>query len=188
MSDQPSGWLERLLNSPYATWWFALLFMLEAVLFAPLDLVIGLFAFKKPRELHFYSALGAIGSMIGAGIGYLIGALAWDTIGHRLVSTAISPEHFSLLTSWYSRLHGPVIFITGLLPLPFKLFTISAGFCSLPILSFLFFILLSRYTRYTLVALATRRWGHHLTKLPFNNLAHTGLRVGLLLACALVLC
>lgn len=187
MPEQPSGRLERLLNSQYATWWYFSFFVLEWILIVPLDLFVGLLAYKKPNDLPFYTILGAIGSTIGAGVGYLIGAFAWDTVGQRIVNATVSPDHFAMLTDWYARFHGIVIYVTGLLPLPFKLFTISAGFCSLPLASFLFFIFLTRYTRYTLVALACRRWGYHIATFSFKSAAYFLLLVMLLLAGAVVL-
>ena len=77
------GWIEKKINSPYADYWFALLFALETFVIFPLDIVVAIFALKKPEQIKFYSILSATFSTIGAASGYLVGSLFWDAIGKK---------------------------------------------------------------------------------------------------------
>ena len=184
-------WLRDKIHSPYSDWIFVIPFLLEAFLLFPLDIVIAFFCLERPNRNRFYIVSSAIASTIGASIGYILGACAWETRGHKLVYMAISPTTFQRLIAYYTQCHIPVIYLGGLLPLPFKMFTLSAGFCRLPFISFLIFIFLTRLTRYGLIALAINSWGQRviqfIDRLSIRMVLLSGLKLSLLVSCAWIL-
>ena len=54
-----------------------------------------------------------------------------------------------------------IILIAGFSPIPYKLFTISAGMMSMPLLPFVIFSLIARSARYLLIAFLVRKFGKH---------------------------
>ena len=52
-----------------------------------------------------------------------------------------------------------IILIAGFSPIPYKLFTISAGMMSMPLLPFVIFSLVARSARYLLIAFLVRKFG-----------------------------
>ena len=52
-----------------------------------------------------------------------------------------------------------IILIAGFSPIPYKLFTISAGMMSMPLLPFVIFSLIARSARYLLIAFLVRKFG-----------------------------
>ncbi len=184
-------WLRKKVHSPYSDWIFVIPFLLEAFLLFPLEIVLTFFTLEKPEKSVFYIISSALSSAIGASIGYLVGACAWETIGQKLVYMAITPATFQKLTAYYAKCHIPVIYIGGLLPLPFKMFTLSAGFCRLPFLSFMIFIFLTRLTRYALIIFAVNAWGKRVIQfvdqLSVRMLLLSGLKLSLLVSCAWIL-
>ena len=185
------GWVEKKINSPYANYWFAFLFSLETFMIFPLDIVVAIFALKKPNRISFYSILGATFSTIGAASGYFTGYFFWDTIGKKIISAVSSPQAFGKAVSCYAKHHGLVILATGMLPLPFKVFTIAAGFCQIPFLSFLCFIFIVRLARYSLVMVATKSIGAKIItmmdRITLRAMFSLGLKVSIVVASALVL-
>jgi membrane protein YqaA with SNARE-associated domain len=185
------GWIEKKINSPYVNYWFALLFALETFILFPLDIVVAIFALKKPNQIGFYSVLSALFSTIGAASGYLTGYFFWDTIGKKMIAIVSSPQAFGKAVSCYANNHGLVILATGMLPLPFKVFTIAAGFCQVPFFSFLFFISIVRWARYSLVMLATKSIGEKvitiMERITVRAIFSLGLKVSVVIVSALVL-
>ncbi len=139
--------------------WLPGLFLIETFIIMPLDLVLAGYCFRKKEEAYNITLFCALGSTISAVGSYIIGFFAWEHIGQKIVSFFISQELFSKLIFLYQKYQFPVVFLGGLLPIPIKSITISAGFCKLSLLPFILAIFASRLIRFFSVAYISKNFG-----------------------------
>ncbi len=152
-------WMGDKVRSPYATIWLAFLFFIEAIFFLPVDPILMLFCIENQKRSLYYAAVATSASVLGGLGGYLIGALAWQSIGQQLVNLVISQASFERAVANYEYYQNAAVLIAGFTPLPYKAITLSAGFCRLPVIPFLLCSLISRGARFFLVAGAIHLWG-----------------------------
>jgi len=152
-------WMASKVDSKHATTWLAFLFFLEAFLFFPVDPLLILFCIQNNKRSFFYATVATFSSILGGVAGYAIGSLMWQSVGIKLVSWIISEATFNSAVLKYKLYQNWAVLIAGFTPLPYKAVTLSAGFCNLPLLPFLFFSLISRGARFFLVAGTIYIWG-----------------------------
>ncbi len=98
------------------------------------------------------------GTVLGGVLGYLIGYWAWEFIGHPLVLAYGGEDHYQHLRDLFNQYDVWIVLIGGITPVPFKIFTITAGAMKVNFLTFLLSSILSRSLRFFLVAGALM-WG-----------------------------
>jgi membrane protein YqaA with SNARE-associated domain len=152
-------WMGTKVDSYYANTWLSLLFFIEAFFFIPVDPLLILFCVQKNKRSLYYATVATLSSVIGGFVGYMIGAVMWNSIGIKLVSWIISEQTFHNAVLKYKLYQNWAVLIAGFTPLPYKAITLSAGFCNLPLIPFLVFSLISRGARFFLVAGIIRIWG-----------------------------
>ena len=138
-----------------------------------------------------FALICSVGSVIGGALGYLIGWGAYDLIGGKIVALAASlsgTDPDKLLHAaqiWFNEkeLYGMkvgawAVGIAGFTPIPYKVFTIAAGFFKMNFGIFLIASALSRSARFFVVAgiigLLFDRYGPRIEKFIdkyFNLLA-----------------
>jgi membrane protein YqaA with SNARE-associated domain len=158
--------------------WLPMIFLFETFLFLPLDLILAYCCFRNKKDSFYLSTVSAITSSLSGIIGYFIGALAWNHIGKTIISHVFSEVTFAKIVHLYSSQKVSVLFFGGLLPIPFKAITISAGFCNVSFVTFFTIILISRLVRFTAVALAVRLWGETVIRIIDNYFRHVVLFLG----------
>jgi len=152
-------WMGKKTESPHAKLWLSFLFFIEAVFFIPVDPILILFCIQKPKKSFLYATIATISSVAGGLFGYFIGATLWNSVGIKLVDWAISKATFQKAVLSYKLYQNWAVFIAGFTPLPYKAITLSAGFCKLALLPFVFFSFVSRGARFFLTAGLLSIWG-----------------------------
>jgi len=139
--------------------WLAFIFILEMFLFLPMDALLMLFCMHNPKRRFVYAFVATISSVFIGLIGYGIGYLLWDSVGHFVTTHLISEDFFNRLVLHYNTYEQGAVFIGSLLPIPFKAITISAGFCHLSLGGYVTSIFLARAIRFFALAEMMQRWG-----------------------------
>lgn len=145
----------------YATWTLFFVAVAEASVFPlPPDALLMPMALAKRQKAFYFAFICTLGSVVGALIGYAIGAFAMDTIGQWIVQTyhlekalADSQALFDEWGVWIIVVKG-VIFI-----IPFKLVTIASGIFHFNLFKFVVACTLTRAARFYLVAWLIKRYG-----------------------------
>ncbi len=156
--DQRKGFVRRLYDwvlhwaeTPSGPTALAALSAAEASFFPippdPLLMALCLGAIK--RSLRF-AAIATAASVVGGIAGYLIGAGAWQAIGGFFFEyvPGVTPEAFQGIQEFYDRYDFWAIFLAGLTPIPYKVFTLSAGVFSINFPVFVLASILSRGLRF----------------------------------------
>ncbi len=167
----PAGWLywlkdwvEGLAAKRHAV---ALLFVLaaaESVFFPiPVDVLLIALCVSLPRRSFWFAAVCTAGSVLGAFGGYAIGYFLWyHGAGDAQTYSGLAQffydhvpgfteANFEAVAAKYRELGFWAIFAGGFTPLPYKLFTITAGIVQLNLATFFLASLVSRAARFFLV-------------------------------------
>ncbi len=163
------GWLRRLYDwvlhwaeTPYGPAALALLAFVEASFFPipPDPLLMALCLGAARRSLRF-AAITTGASVAGGILGYALGAGAWHLLGDWFFAfvPGVTPEAFQGVQGLYARYDFWAVFLAGLTPIPYKVFTLSAGVFSINFPVFLLASVLSRGLRFFLVAGLIYRFG-----------------------------
>lgn len=123
----------------------------------PPDVMLAPMSLAKPEKAWYYAALTTITSVLGGIAGYLIGMFAFGFIEPVLHDVGYW-EKFLKVKEWFVEWGFWAIFIAGFSPVPYKLFTISAGVISMSFLPFVLASAIGRGARFYLVA-GLMKWG-----------------------------
>ncbi len=123
----------------------------------PPDVLMIPMIFRCPRRAWHYALLATIGSALGGLFGYVLGYFLFEAIQPWLVSMGYG-ETLARAHTFFREYGVWVVFIAGFSPIPYKVFTITAGAMAMPILPFILASVVGRGARFFLVA-AISRWG-----------------------------
>ena len=94
----------------------------------PPDVVLVPMALAQPHKARLYALVCTIASVLGGMLGYAIGALLYDTLGHWLIAAYGYGEGIEAFRAAYDKWGAWIILIKGLTPIPYKIVTIASGF------------------------------------------------------------
>ena len=123
----------------------------------PPDVMLAPMSLAKPDQAWRLATLTTIASVLGGLFGYMIGLFAFDQVAPLLQSAGYW-EHYLKAKSWFDEWGFWAIFLAGFSPIPYKVFTISAGAVSMALIPFTVASLIGRGCRFFLVA-ALMAWG-----------------------------
>ena len=113
-----------------------------------------------------YAAICTAGSVLGAIVGFGLGAFCWELVDSWFIPSIFSQEAFDNVGLKYSEWNFWLVFTAGFTPIPYKLITLSAG-VFLGVADFWIFIiasLVSRGARFMLVAGLIYKFGAAIKK------------------------
>ena len=125
----------------------------------PPDVVLVPMALANPEKARLYALVCTIASVLGGLLGYAIGALLYDTLGHWLISAYGYGQGIDAFREAYAKWGAWVILIKGLTPIPFKIVTIASGFAGYNLLYFVVLSFITRGARFFLEAELLRIYG-----------------------------
>jgi membrane protein YqaA with SNARE-associated domain len=97
--------------------------------------------------------------VLGGVLGYAIGALLYDSIGHWLIELYGYGDKVEAFRAGYAEYGAWIILLKGLTPIPFKLVTITSGFANYNIGLFIALSVIARGGRFFMVAILLNRYG-----------------------------
>jgi membrane protein YqaA with SNARE-associated domain len=153
-------WALSLVDKPYAIWVMgAISFADSSFLPLPPDFLLIPMAIARPKRAWLYAAVCTIASVVGAMLGYAIGAYLWDTLGQWLIKIYGLEGKVDAFRQLYAQWGAWVIIIKGFTPIPYKLVTIVSGFAGYNFTAFLALSLLTRGARFFVIAVVLNRFG-----------------------------
>ena len=135
--------------APLGAWGLFLLAFIESSFFPiPPDVLLIVLSLASPKFALFYALVCTIGSALGGAFGYSIGYAGEKAILERF----ISPKKIEKVHKLFDK-HGVwAVGIAGFTPIPYKIFTISAGLFYIDFWKFLIVSFFSRGARFFIVA------------------------------------
>ena len=126
---------------------FLLAFAESSFFPVPPDILLIALALINPEASLYLALITTAGSVLGAVLGYVIGLKG----GRPLLEKFMSKEKISLVHEYFSKYDVWAIGIAGFTPIPYKIFTISAGVFYINFTRFVLASVLSRGGRFFLV-------------------------------------
>ena len=146
------------VRHPHATWYLAGLSFAESSFFPiPPDVMLAPMALAKPNKAWRLALITTLASLLGGILGYFIGMYAFDLLQPWIERVGYQHK-FEMVQAWFAEWGFWAVFIAGFSPIPYKVFTISAGLLSMAFLPFVIASLIGRGARFFLVA-SLMRWG-----------------------------
>jgi membrane protein YqaA with SNARE-associated domain len=143
---------------PKATWYLSGMSFAESSFFPiPPDVMLMPMSLATPQKAFYYAWLTTIFSLLGGLLGYAIGYWAIDLILPFINSMGYAHK-MEQVQAFFTEYGVWVIFIAGFSPVPYKLFTITAGATSMALLPFMLASFIGRGARFYLVA-GLMKWG-----------------------------
>ena len=164
---KPQSFLHRIylkcmewIATPAGVWALFFIAVAESSFFPiPPDVFLIALCINNPKKSFKYAAICSVGSVIGGAIGYGLGLGFMDTAGKYILDLYGLHDKYAVIQSWYQQYDAMAVFAAGFTPLPYKLFTITAGVCKLNFFTFIIISLLSRSARFFLVSGLIYRYG-----------------------------
>lgn len=161
-------WVVSWAQSPAgATALFVIAFAESSFFPVPPDILLITMAVIRPEMAFKLALICSAGSVIGGMFGYLIGWAGGRPLLHKLFSEA----KIETVRRAFEKYEVWAIGVAGFTPIPYKVFTLSAGTFEIPFKPFAIVSALSRSARFFLVAGAIYFWGEsvkHLIEKYFN--------------------
>jgi membrane protein YqaA with SNARE-associated domain len=152
--DKVLGWSRH----PHAPWYLGGLSFAESSFFPiPPDVMLAPMALSQPQQAWRFALLTTAASVMGGMLGYLIGVFAFDFVEPWLHQAGYWDAYLQV-NEWFSTWGFWAVFLAGFSPIPYKLFTISAGVIGMAFFPFVLASAIGRGGRFFLVA-GLMRWG-----------------------------
>ena len=152
-------WTLRWAEHKFAPGILAALTFAESVFFPiPPDVLLAPMVLAKPEKAWQLASLTTVASVIGGVVGYLLGYLMFEPWIQPIITEFGYQDRFNKIMAWFELWGVWVVFLAGFSPIPYKLFTVSAGFLQMAFLPFFLVSVVGRGMRFFLVA-GLIQWG-----------------------------
>jgi len=153
-------WVLHWAETPYGSWALFLLAFAESSFFpVPPDVLLIALAISIPAKAFRYALICSLGSLLGGVAGYMIGYQFMDLVGFSIVDFYGFAEQYQAVGNLYNRYNAWAVGIAGFTPIPYKIFTISAGAFKINFVIFLIASAISRSARFFLVGWLIYKFG-----------------------------
>lgn len=154
------NWCIDAAHKPYALWIMGAVAFAESSFFpVPPDVMLIPMSLARPQRAWLYAALCTVTSVLGGLLGYAIGALLFDSVGHWLIQVYGLGDKVDAFRASYAEWGAVIILLKGLTPIPYKLVTITSGFAGYNLVLFILCSIVARGGRFFIVAILLNRYG-----------------------------
>ncbi len=124
MYDWVLSWAEK----PAGSWALFVLAFCESSFFPiPPDVLLIALAVGAPKRSFRFALICSAGSILGGCLGYFIGWQFMELIGNSIIEFYGLTQKMDYLAELFKTYDAWAVSIAGFTPIPYKLFTISAG-------------------------------------------------------------
>ncbi|HIJ79593.1 MAG: DedA family protein [Desulfobulbaceae bacterium] len=125
----------------------------------PPDIFLMALCIATPKRSFRHAAICTLGSVLGGVIGYGLGFFFMDTLGRPILDLYGLQNKYLMVQELYRNYDVLAVGAAGFTPLPYKIFTLTAGAFHLDLMTFTLVSLVSRAGRFFLVAALIHRFG-----------------------------
>jgi membrane protein YqaA with SNARE-associated domain len=153
-------WCIQAAEKKSATWILGGVSFAESSFFpVPPDVMLIPMSLARPDKAYHYAFICTLTSVAGGVVGYLIGALLYDSLGLLVIQLYGYGEKIEAFREMYRQWGAWIILLKGLTPIPYKLVTISSGFVGYNFFLFVLLSLITRGARFYVLAFLLHRYG-----------------------------
>jgi membrane protein YqaA with SNARE-associated domain len=146
-------WVLSWANKKYSTHaLFGLAFAESSFFPIPPDVLQISLSVSKPKKSFFYALISSLGSVLGGIFGYIIGFFLFDSIGRIIIDALGYHSQFDAVGNLYTSYAFLAVLTSAFTPIPYKVFTIAAGFWSIGLMPLILGSAIGRSARFFMVA------------------------------------
>ncbi|NPA71502.1 MAG: DedA family protein [Gammaproteobacteria bacterium] len=123
----------------------------------PPDVMLMPMSLANPQKAFYFAWITTIFSLLGGLLGYAIGYWAMDSVLPLIESIGYAHK-MEEVEAFFAEYGIWIIFIAGFSPVPYKLFTVTAGASGMALVPFIIASFIGRGARFFLVA-GLMKWG-----------------------------
>ena len=160
----------ELAGNKNSKFFLGVISFIESFIFPiPPDVIIIPMTIAKPKKWVKIAIIATVGSVLGAVLGYFIGYVFFNEIGVKIFEL-YGVDNTSFLKEKVSSDGGVIAWMTllaiaGFTPVPFKLLTITSGFVHFNIFYFIIISILTRGSRFFIIAFLIGNFGNTMKKI-----------------------
>ncbi|MGE0502473.1 MAG: YqaA family protein [Rhizobiaceae bacterium] len=117
-----------------------------------------------------YALVCTVASVLGALLGYAIGALLMDAIGRPILALYSAEGSFDQIAAWYNDWGAWGVLFAAVTPFPYKVITIFSGATGLNLVTLIVVSIIGRGLRFFLVAWLLHKFGEPIREFIEKNL------------------
>lgn len=148
----------------------------------PPDVMLIPMVLAKRHKWMFYAGLCTLASILGAFLGYYIGAVLFESIGKPILAFYGKEDSFDKIAIWYNTYGGWGVLLAAVTPFPYKVITIFSGATGLNLVTFIVVSVIGRAGRFFLVSGLLYKFGD-----PIREFIERRLGLMFTIACALLI-
>ena len=154
-------WVEKWAGHHHAMKALSVVSFVESSFFPipPFVLVVAMLIHEKKPSWVKVAIVGVLSSVLGGIFGYFVGKFLYGYIGAPLIAFYGLTDQVASLGQVFKDHVFITIFLASLSPLPYKVFTLSAGLFSVNLFSFIIASLVGRSIRFFVVSYIADRYG-----------------------------
>jgi len=147
-------WCMRCAAHRHAERYLAGVSIIESIFLpVPTALMVAPMAVARPERAVQIALIATVTSVLGGLFGYALGYYAIAAV-EPVIESAGYWEKYMVAQDWFNRWGFWAVVVAGFSPIPFKMFTISAGALSMAIAPFMLAALIGRAGHFFLVSLS----------------------------------
>lgn len=176
----------RYSTHPNAPWFLGFIAFIESFIFPiPPDVMLISMGLAKPNTAWRNAFIASAASVLGGILGYLIGLFLFDLIKPWLIQSSFNSS-YETARLWFSQYGIWMIIVAGFTPIPYKIFTITAGATHMAFIPFVIASIIGRSMRFFLVSTLFYFYGARLEK----KLVHIidALAIGIIVLAGIIYC
>ena len=124
----------------------------------PPDVMLMPMSLAQPRRAMYFALITTLASVVGGIAGYAVGYFALDWVAPLIEEGGRWSAAYNKASTWFTDWGFWAVLIAGFSPIPYKVFTISAGALSMAFIPFVIASAIGRGGRFFLVA-GLLAWG-----------------------------
>lgn len=155
-------WTLHWADTKHSLWALIIISFTESSFFpVPPDVLLLPMCMARPKKWLTYAFWCTAASVAGAVLGWGIGLYIWDAVSSFFYQwiPGFTQQRFEAFSALYQTYGFWVIMAKGLTPIPFKIITISAGACHVPLHIVVIASIISRGARFFVAAGLIRAFG-----------------------------
>ena len=153
-------WVLSWAHKPHGAVALFILAFAESSFFPiPPDILLIAMCLSLPRRAVYFAAICSAGSVLGGMFGYAIGLYFMKFIGYNIIALYGLTSKFDYIQTLYRDYDAWAVGIAGFTPIPYKVFTITAGAFRINFIVFVLASFVSRSARFFIVALLIKKYG-----------------------------
>lgn len=165
------NWVIDRSKSKYADWWLGAFSFGDSAFFPipPDPILIGI-TICKPDDWRRLVILTIVTSILGAILGYVIGYWFFESIMQPLIEVYGYQEMVTQIGIDFADNAVLALMLAAFTPIPFKVFTIAAGFFKINFILFIITCIIGRALRFSLVGYLSAKFGRSAVTLFSKHL------------------